>query len=80
MAYSLKIITAEDPLSDEFGCQYNTEKDTMNTKPGLFHNGLKFHGAIIAQKPAFTIQNGMKIKHLTSSSEDQGLQKSKGAH
>ena len=55
-SYSLKIITAEDPLSDEFGyvtafgCQYNTEKDTMNTKPGLFHNGLKFHGAIIAQK------------------------------
>ena len=36
----------------------------MNTKPGLVHNGLKFHGAIIAQKPVFTIQNGKKVKHL----------------
>ena len=28
------------------------------------HNGLKFRGAIIAQKPVFTIQNGKKIIHL----------------
>ena len=43
-SYSLKVITAEDLLTDKFGyvtafgCQYNTEKDTMNTKPGLVHN------------------------------------------
>ena len=62
-SWALKIITAEDPLSHEngyvtaFGCQYNTEQDTMNTKPGLVHNRLKFRGAIIAQKPVFTIHN-----------------------
>ena len=37
-SYSLKVITAEDALTEEFGyvtafgCQYNTENDTMNTK------------------------------------------------
>ena len=47
-SFTLKPITKDDPLTDEngyvtaFGCQYNTETDTYNTKPGLVHNGLKF--------------------------------------
>ena len=40
------------------------ENDTINTKPGLAHNGLKFRGAILAQKPIFAYHNGKKTKHL----------------
>ena len=83
-SWSLKIITAEDPLSDEngyvtaFGCQHNTEQDTMNTKPGLVQNGLKFRGAIIAQKPVFTNQNRKKTKHLPPPLHSKDFKRAKG--
>ena len=50
----------------------------MNTKPGLVHNGLKFCGAIIAQKAVFTIQNGQKVKHLPPPLKIKDFKRGKG--
>ena len=83
-SFTLKPITKDDPLTDEsgyvtaFGCQYNTEADTYNTKPGLVHNGLKFRGAIIEQKNVFTMQNGKKIKHLPPALVIKDFKRGKG--
>ena len=50
----------------------------MNTKLGLVHNGLNFRGAIIAQKPVFTIQNGKKVKHLPPPLKFKDFKRGKG--
>ena len=50
----------------------------MNTKPGLVHNRLKFRGAIISQKPVFTIQNRKKIKHLPPPLKIKDFKRGKG--
>ena len=71
-------LTDEFGYVTAFGCQYHTEKDTINTKSGLVHNGLKFRGAIIAQKPVFTIQNGKKVNHLPPPLKIRDFKRGKG--
>ena len=82
-SYTLKVITEDDPLTDEFGyvtafgCQYHTEKDTMNTNPSLVHNVQRCHHST---ETSLHHSKRKKSQAPASSPQSKGLQKREGAN